>query len=281
MKTLRRVTGASAVALLISIQAAGASPIHDAAHRGDLTSLRTLLNADSLLVHARDSLGATPLHFAALGGHQGVVEFLLGRNAAVDARDDYGSTPLHYAMRGGPRYPAIEGAFVDVSGLEAMYRPGDTLRQAADIPWVAVVSTLIGRRADVDAADRFGATPLHRAAGAGRLLLVRSLIGRSATVDARDINGRSALHWASQAGNATLTVELLREQSDANAVDNDGRTPLHFAAMYNRRDIAQILVERGARVETRDDEGRTAREYAEREGDQAMVEMLRLRDTDR
>jgi uncharacterized protein len=280
MKTIRRLTVAAQLALLISIQAASASPVHDAAHRGDLTTLRQILNRDSLLVHARDSLGATPLHYAALGGHQGVVDFLIGRNAQVDARDDFGSTPLHYAMRGGPRYPAIEGAFVDVSGLEAIYRPGDTLRQTADLPWSAVVSSLVGRRADINAADRYGATPLHRAAGAGRVLLAGSLLRLAADVNRRDLNGRSPLHWAAQAGNGLIVVELIRQQADASGVDNGGRTPLHFAAMYNRRDVAQILIERGAPIEARDDDGLSAREYAEREGDRAMVELLERRNTE-
>lgn len=283
MNTKQTLIVAASLALVISIHVppAEASAIHDAAFRGDLGALRRMLNTDSLLVHARDSLGATPLHYAALGGHQGLVDFLIGRNAAVDARDDFGSTPLHYAMRGGPRYPAIEGAFVSVSGLEAIYRPGDTLRESADIPWHHVVTSLLGRRADVNAADRFGATPLHRASGSGRGLLTQSLLARDAQVNARDANGRTPLHWASQAGNGRIVVELIREQADANAIDNDGRTPLHFAAMYNRWDVAQILIERGTRVNERDDTGMTALEYAQREGDQTMIELLELRDAER
>ena len=267
------------VALLIAAAhgVADAGPAHDAAHRGDLTALRQLLNADSMFVYARDTLGATPLHYAALGGHQGVVDFLVGRNAPVDARDAYGSTPLHYAMRGGPRFPPIEGAFVSIDGLEALYRPGDSVRHTGDIAWSHVVTALVGRRAEVGAVDRFGATPLHRAAGAGRLTLVRTLLGLATDVNTVDGHGRTPLHWAVQAGNAQVVVELLREQADVGIADVDGRRPLHFAAMYNRWDVAQLLVDRGARVDERDNSGLTARDYAERESDQRMVELLDLR----
>ena len=277
MKRILLLALAAQLIVGLRIQAA---PIHDAALRGDLTALRHMLNADSLLVHVRDSLGATPLHYAALGGHQGIVDVLSGRNASVDARDVYGSTPLHYAMRGGPRFPALEGAFIRADGRDAVHRPGDTLRANADIPWNSVIVSLVGRRADVNAVDSFGATPLHRAAGAGRFLLVRTLLGHAADVNARDGNERTPLHWAVQAGNGQIVVMLLREQADVNAADDDGRTPLHLAAMYNRWDIARILIERGARVNERDDTGMTPRDYAERESDAEMLELLDLRNAE-
>jgi ankyrin repeat protein len=275
MNAIRPLVLLAQLVWCISIQAA---PVHDAAFRGDLAAIRAMLAADSLVVHLRDSLGATPLHYAALGGHHGLVELLAGRNAVVDARDAYGSTPLHYAMRGGPRYPAIQGAFVRLDGLEAMYRPEDSLRPTAELPWNGVIVSLVGRRADVNARDGFGATPLHRAAGSGRFFLSRTLLGLAAEVNARDDNERTPLHWAVQAGNAQIVVLLLRDQADVNALDDEGRTPLHFAAMFNRWDVAQILIERGARVNERDEAGLTAREYAEREGDRTMVELLELRD---
>jgi ankyrin repeat protein len=279
MNVLRPLFVVAQLAWILSVQAE-AAPIHDAAFRGDLTAVRELIARDSLIVHARDSLGATPLHYAALGGHHGLVELLAGRGAAVDARDALGSTPLHYAMRGGPRYPPIQGAFVRIDGLEAIYRPEDTLRPTAELPWNSVILSLIGRRADVNAVDGFGATPLHRAAGAGRILLARTLLSMAAEVNARDGNERTPLHWAVQAGNPQIVVLLMRDQADPNMIDEEGRTPLHFAAMFNRWDVARILVELGARINERDDEGMTAREYAEREGDGAMVELLEMRDAE-
>ncbi|MBC8145540.1 MAG: ankyrin repeat domain-containing protein, partial [bacterium] len=196
--------------------------------------------------------------------------------------DSIGQTALGGAVffEAAFRLPYRLGAFVRVDGLDAMYRPGDTVSLFDDQTWNAVVTSLAGRGADVNAMDQFGATPLHRAAGFGRILLVRTLLALSSDANARDANDRTPLFWAVEAGNAQIVVHLFREQADANAADRDGRTALHFAAMYNRWDIAPILIERGAQVTARDVAGLTPTEYAAREGDERKVTLLDQYDTE-
>ena len=72
----------------------------------------------------------TALHWAANGGHTGVVKLLLDRGAAIDATSDKKWTALHWAAH-----------------------------------WnnVKLVKVLLDRGAGVDAADRTGQTALHKA----------------------------------------------------------------------------------------------------------------------
>src|SRR5947207_4014133 len=77
-----------------------------AAKSGNIAAARQLLEADRLLVEARDSDGSTPLHCAAWKGHSEVVALLLDHGADVNARnhnDHWGDTPLHAAAHGNQR----------------------------------------------------------------------------------------------------------------------------------------------------------------------------------
>lgn len=74
--------------------------IISAAKKGLVEKVKTLLAADSELVHARDNDGSTPLHCATWKGHLAVVALLLEAGADVNARnnnDHWGTTPLHAA----------------------------------------------------------------------------------------------------------------------------------------------------------------------------------------
>jgi ankyrin repeat protein len=49
-------------------------------------------------VNARNDFGDTPLHAAAMWGHQGVAELLLANGADVNARDKFDNMPLRVAL---------------------------------------------------------------------------------------------------------------------------------------------------------------------------------------
>ena len=67
-----------------------------AARLGWLDELRTLVNADGALVHARGGDGQQPLHEAKTVA---IADFLLDRGAGVDVRCiDHKSTPAQYAL---------------------------------------------------------------------------------------------------------------------------------------------------------------------------------------
>jgi ankyrin repeat protein len=124
--------------------------IRDAAHAGDLDSIKRLLEEREDRVREPGASGMQPLHFAA---DAATAEILMGYGAAVDARTDRNETPLHFAARGGHK---------DVA--EVLLRYG----------------------ADLHAVDNRGETPLFRAAhtpspGGGDV--ARFLLARGAELD--------------------------------------------------------------------------------------------------
>jgi len=112
-------------------------PIHCAAYRGILDSVKILVEAGAD-PKAKTSWGGTPLHLAAASmkdysaktNHPAVIEYLVGCGVEVNAKYNEGDTPLHRAI-----------ANSSIEAIECLLKAG----------------------ADVNAADMYGQTPLHGA----------------------------------------------------------------------------------------------------------------------
>ena len=126
-----------------------------AAARSDAAALAALLCASPELVHERDSAGDTPLHAAAEGCEAAAVAVLLDAGAEPDARNHSGETPLLRHVKKSP------------------LAPDDT----------AVVDLLLSRRADVNATDIAGVSPLTEAAFEGKSPLLARLLQPDAKAD--------------------------------------------------------------------------------------------------
>jgi len=102
-------------ALAVRIEAAPVGPssedvrgIIDAARLGQLERLKSILDQQPELLHARMSKGdSTLLHHAAFNGRDAVVQELLARKADVNARNHGGLTPLHDCVHRGTIESAV------------------------------------------------------------------------------------------------------------------------------------------------------------------------------
>ena len=187
-RSKRRNRPASAVVvLLLSLLQWGAvpaeSPIADAAMRGDVEEVRSLIER-GLDVNAPQGDGMTALHWAAETGSTEIAHILLGVGAdpeAVTRNGDY--TPLHLAARTG-----------SASVIEALLEAG------AD----ATITTSTGE-----------ATALHLAVAAGNERAVVALLEHGADVDVRESEwGQTPLMFASAYGRVDVVKALLQHGAD-------------------------------------------------------------------
>ena len=99
------------------------------------------------------------------------------------------------------------------------------------------VETLLNHGANVNVA-----TPLHLAVGAGEINIVQLLLDRGADVNAADESGNAPLHLVVKKGQVNIVQLLLDRGADFNAADVFGSTPLHCAALRGEVSIVQLLL---------------------------------------
>lgn len=80
-----------------SLDKAGSTPLHWAAHGGHIDCMQTLLNIPNCQVSVQNKLGDTPLHSAAWRGHADAVKLLLDKGAQADIKNNEGKLPYQLA----------------------------------------------------------------------------------------------------------------------------------------------------------------------------------------
>ena len=187
--------------LLVGAGTAGAQNIIDAVKSGDLARVKTIVDKAPSLVRAKDKVGNTPLHHAAIAGAVPMIEWLLSKGADVEAANTEALTPLFEAIRNGKD-------------------------EAARV--------LIEKGARTDGA-------LQRAAMKNRTAVMEALIAKGVDIEAKDSQGYTALTMVTRVGGPFEALELLvKKGANINLPDSLGNTPLDNAILYANADNRAI-----------------------------------------
>ena len=178
-----RVNAVAALALTaLILSAAPDAPVADAAMRGDVEAVRTLIKSGAD-VNAAQGDGMTALHWAAMDGHADIAEVVLRAGASVDPLTRLGAyTPLHLAAQESEA--AVAALLLD-AGANANARTttgGATpLHFAATAGSAEVIQQLIAHKADPNLVEsQWGHTPLMFAAARNRGAAIKALIAGGA-----------------------------------------------------------------------------------------------------
>ena len=139
----------------------------------------------------------------------------------------------------------------------------------------AAAITLIAQRADVNAPEVDGTTPLHWAVHHGDLELTQRLIRAGAKVNVKNDYGSTPIAEAAILGRADLLETLLKAGADVESPNADGQTALMVVARTGRVDAARLLLKYGAKVNGIEGwRGQTALMWAVAQKQPAMVAEL-------
>ena len=139
----------------------------------------------------------------------------------------------------------------------------------------AAAMTLISQRADVNAPEVDGTTPLHWAVHHGDLELTQRLIRAGAKVNVKNEFGSTPMAEAAILGRGDLLETLLKAGADVESPNADGQTALMVVARTGRVDAARLLLKYGAKVNAVERwRGQTALMWAVAQKQPAMVAEL-------
>uniref|UniRef100_A0A3Q3A380 Ankyrin repeat domain 27 (VPS9 domain) n=1 Tax=Kryptolebias marmoratus TaxID=37003 RepID=A0A3Q3A380_KRYMA len=168
-----------------SCNAEAFTPLHVAALHGH-NALAAILIRHGANVNARTNQSTTPLHLASQNSHIQVVRFLLECNAKLNKKDHYGNTSLIYACLHG--------------NLET-------------------AGTLLQSHALVNVANHQGNTALHEAVRGGHQAVVELLLRSGASPGLRNKRQRTPLDSAYELGGKN--TEILRALQKASGLSPD------------------------------------------------------------
>lgn len=151
------------------------------------------------------------------------------------------------------------------------------LIEAALYGKIETVRNALTQGYNVDELDPEKRTVLMYAAFNGQTDIVKMLIEAKADVNAQDKTGTSPLMFAASAPNGTETIKVLLESgAQINRVDtNEHFTALMWAAAEGQTENVKLLLAKGADLSLKDIDGDTAESFATKAGHTAVAQILK------
>jgi len=239
--------------------------LFDAARRGDLAKLKTLVGSKPN-VDLRDAHGRTALHEAAANCQMDAFRFLVQAGWDFSVRDDQGTPPMTLAVQCLDRNAKVTSPRSSAASNSAI--PGSeslpwSLQYATAHKQDGLISMLLNMGTNVNAVGSDGNRALDIACLKGDAASARILLEHGANPNLRNKAGSTPLHDAALSGNKEVVEMLLARGADVSAQDPESKsTPLHYAASFGRLEAVKTLVEHGADVSAKDSKGQTALQLA-------------------
>ena len=192
---------------------------HQACQKGDLATVKQLLDSGVLDLNTDLTGDITGLHWASINNRLSVVKYLISQGIDVNAKaGDLEATPLHWAARYG---------------------------------YVHIVDCLLNKGADPTMCDMQGFNLLHLAVNSSNVMLVAYVLFFVVAkgiidIDCQDPKGRTPLLWAAYQGDSLSVMLLLKFGASTKIVDEGGFTPLHWATVKGQPYVLTHLIRDGA-----------------------------------
>jgi ankyrin repeat protein len=163
------------------------------------------------------------------------------------------NSPLINAARNADR-DAVQRLIREKADVNATEPDGTSpLHWASYRDDIETAQMLVGAGANVNATNDLGATPLWTASLNGSTSMVRLLLEAGANPNAALLLGETPLMVAARSGNANVVEQLLVRGANVNARAARGQTALMWAVAQTHPDVVRVLIEHRADIHARSD----------------------------
>ena len=202
-------------------------------------------------IHRKANDGENCLHIAALEGHFNLCKVLVDKHKFdVNLADKCGLTALHLSAQIG-NYELVT-YFADMgTGIHLKTNDGvNCLHIAAEQGHLNLCKVLIEKhKFDLNMADNYGWTALHRSSKNGSYELLTYFADRVTDIHCKTNDGENCLHIAAFEGHFKLCKYFLEIHNfDVKLKDNGGRTSLHNCARNGSFDLFLYILEKGSEI---------------------------------
>jgi len=174
---------------------ASVEQIVEAAKRGDLQKVKTILVKDPSKLNATDQDNYTSLHWACMRAHWDIAEYLIEIGADLNVVGGDGGTQINWAVQ-------------------------------HDI--VDIIKLMVEKGAKLNIRNQWGMTELHTTIWRGNINVVEYLLDKGSDPNIKTNEGWTAMHYAFRSGHDNVIEMLKKRGLSMTERDNQGRTPQHL-----------------------------------------------------
>jgi ankyrin repeat protein len=237
------------------------SKIIQAVKQNDVAAVESLLDK-GVNVNTKNSYGEPLLILSIRNKYKEITRLLIEKGADVNIKQDISTSTFKV-----PPYGRQEAQ--SAGGLSALH-------WAVNTDDMALIETLLAKKANIDSVDALGHTPLHYAVINGQTEIIKLLLFKGSNANIKDHKwGHTPLHNAvtfCQICKPEIIYMLLEHGADIDAVDKKGMTPIQYVS--NQPETVKLLISKGANVNIQNASGATLLHSASGRGDSDLVKIL-------
>lgn len=197
-------------------------------------------------IHVKDKNENGLLHEAVKSKKAEMIDYYIKKGLDINLKNSAGQTPLALSIENNEFkiFMSLINAGADVNVKENFFE-WSPLHIAVMNARKDMAEVLIDKKAGIEAADRYGKTPIHYVKSKD---MAEFLISKKADISSKSKKGENIIHSTAAAGNTEALAYFIDKGFDINAADVEGKTPFYKAILHKSKSAAKLLIEKGADI---------------------------------